>query len=397
MTCSLTIGIAGAGLGGLTLASVLHNEYNIKCTIFELEDSPNMRPQGGSLDLHVESGQHALKKAGLFEEFLKHARYQGQELRITGKTTDLLFVHDAEDEIEHKIKSGEAEERPEIDRKTLRKMLIDSIPEDTIQWGKKIAKVEPSDGDKYSIVLKDGTNQCFDLVVGADGAWSKVRSLVSSAMPQYSGVKLVEATIANPDQDYPETSKLVGPGMLWAMANNRSLMAQRNGDGTIRTYVCLRLPVDGLSHVDFSNIEVAKAFFLEKFNDYDEPHKNLIRNSHILTPRDIFILPTDHKWENRTGITLLGDAAHLMTPFAGEGANMAMWDGANLADAIAKVVQQGDDLKTSVEKYEQFMFETCGKYASESLGNMNKLVSENGVEAAVGFFNGGEDTSAPSS
>ncbi|KAG2172895.1 hypothetical protein INT43_000245 [Umbelopsis isabellina] len=397
MTRSLTIGIAGAGLGGLTLASVLHNEYNIKCTIFELEDSPTMRTQGGSLDLHVESGQHALKKAGLFEEFKKHARYQGQELRIFGKTTEVLFVHDAQDEVDVRIDTGDTEDRPEIDRKALRKMLIDSIPEDTIQWGKKVAKVEPSDGDKYSIVFNDGSSQCFDLVVGADGAWSKVRPLVSSAIPQYSGVKLIEATIANPDQDYPETSKLVGPGTLWAMANNRSLMAQRNGDGTIRTYVCLRLPVDGLLHVDFSNLEITKTFFLEKFHDYDEPHKNLIRNSHILIPRDIFILPTDHKWENRTGITLLGDAAHLMTPFAGEGANMAMWDGANLADAIAKVVQQGEDLKTSVEKYEQFMFKTCGDYAAESLKNMNALVSEKGAEAAVGFFKQFEDTVAPSS
>ncbi|KAJ2960266.1 hypothetical protein NQZ79_g4444 [Umbelopsis isabellina] len=397
MTCSLTIGIAGAGLGGLTLASVLHNEYNIKCTIFELENSPSMRSQGGSLDLHLESGQHALKKAGLFEEFKKYARYQGQELRITGKTTELLFVHDAEDVVKAKAETGDADDRPEIDRKALRQILIDSIPEDTIQWGRKVAKVEPSDGGKYSIVFNDGTSQNFDLVVGADGAWSKVRPLVSSAIPQYSGVKLIEATIANADQDYPETSKLVGPGTLWAMANNRSLMAQRNGDGTIRTYVCLRLPVDGLSHVDFSNVEATKTFFLEKFSDYDEPHKNLIRNSYILTPRDIFILPTDHKWETRTGITLLGDAAHLMTPFAGEGANMAMWDGANLADAIAKVVQHGEDLKASVEKYEQFMFKTCGEYAAESLGNMNMLVSDNGAEAAVGFFKRFEDMGAPPS
>jgi 2-polyprenyl-6-methoxyphenol hydroxylase-like FAD-dependent oxidoreductase len=386
MTGSLTVGIAGAGLGGLTLASVLHNEYNIKCTIFELENSPSMRSQGGSLDLHVESGQHALKKAGLFEEFKKHARYQGQELRITGKTVELLFVHDAEQEVNAKADTGAPEDRPEIDRKVLRQILIDSVPEDIIQWGKKVANVEPSDGGKYTIAFTDGTSQSFDLVVGADGAWSKVRSLVSSAVPEYTGVKLVEATIANADQDYPETSKLVGPGTLWAMADNRALMAQRNGDGTIRTYVTLRLPSDALSNIDFSDLEAAKSYFLEKFSDYDEPHKNLIRNSHILIPRDIFILPTDHKWKTRVGITLVGDAAHLMTPFAGEGANMAMWDGANLADAIAKVVQQGQDLKTCLEEYEQFMFETCGKYAAESLTNMDKLIADGGAQAALDFF-----------
>ncbi|KAJ2956846.1 hypothetical protein NQZ79_g7348 [Umbelopsis isabellina] len=379
MTISLSIGIVGGGLGGLTLASVLLNEYHIKSTIFELEASLSSRSQGGTLDLHKKSGQHALKKAGLLEEFKKHARYEAQEMRVTGKTTQAL-VHYAD-------YGDDDKSRPEIDRKVLRQILIDSLPNDIIQWGKKVTKVEPSHDEMYSIILDDGTSQTFDLVVGADGAWSKVRSQLSLVTPEYTGVKSMEAIVPNVDQDYPESAKFIGQGNVFAMANNKALLCQRNGDGTIRVYITLRAPLKALANIDYLDHETTKAFFLQEFTDWDEPYKDLIRNSQPgIAPRDIFILPPDHQWKTRTGITLLGDAAHLMTPYAGQGANMAMLDGANLADAIAKVVYKGHDLTASVEEYEHLMFKTAGKHAAESAQNLESFISKDAPQSAVGFF-----------
>lgn len=75
---------------------------------------------------------------------------------------------------------GEETDRPEIDRRDLRVLLLDSVPKDKIRWGAKVENLQKQDDGLMSIRFKDGTVESgFSLVVGADGAWSKARSLVS--------------------------------------------------------------------------------------------------------------------------------------------------------------------------------------------------------------------------
>jgi 2-polyprenyl-6-methoxyphenol hydroxylase-like FAD-dependent oxidoreductase len=388
----LEIAVVGGGIGGLTLASVLQQAYKIKCTVFELDDTENSRDQGGSLDLRVKSGQLALEKAGLTDQFHKHARYQGQDLVITDKTGNVRFQ-----EVGGDGPTGGDYDRPEIDRTILRHMLIDSLEEGTIQWGKKVIKIEEDSKDKcnhrHTLTFQDGQIRTFDLVVGADGAWSKLRKFVSEANPFYSGIFFAEVCLSNADIDHPAASKLVGNGTYIALQDNKGLLCQRNGDGSIRVYVTIRVEENGLSHLDFTNPDSPRTYFLDRFSDWDDTLKVFIKEAPEFVPRGFYMLPTDHTWKSHPGVTLIGDAAHLMSPFAGEGANMAMLDGANLAAAISEIVHNGKDLATTIEKFEEDMHNIVTVLAAKSAKHMDLFIADDAPQGAVnlfeGFFGGG--------
>jgi 2-polyprenyl-6-methoxyphenol hydroxylase-like FAD-dependent oxidoreductase len=81
-----SIAVVGAGLGGLVLARVLQL-YGIAVTVFEREPTSSSRGQGGSLDMHPESGQYALETAQLTAQFRKVARPEGEEMKILDNWT----------------------------------------------------------------------------------------------------------------------------------------------------------------------------------------------------------------------------------------------------------------------------------------------------------------------
>jgi len=88
---SFRIAIVGGGPAGCTLARLLQiSKAPIKVTIFESDAGMESRTQGGTLDLHTNTGIAALKKAKLYDEFLKYARYDGEgELRYAMLHFDL--------------------------------------------------------------------------------------------------------------------------------------------------------------------------------------------------------------------------------------------------------------------------------------------------------------------
>ncbi|MFF6998432.1 FAD-dependent oxidoreductase [Streptomyces sp. NPDC008313] len=337
------ISVIGAGPGGLTCARVLQR-HGIAVTVYDRDPDAASRDQGGSLDLHEDDGQLALREAGLLDDFFALARFEGQEMRQLDTAGRVLAHH---------LPSEDEKACPEIDRGQLRELLLGSLAPGTVQWGRTLASVGgPADGPR-TLTFTDGTTVETDLVIGADGAFSRVRAALSPATPHYTGVGFLEAWFDDMEHAHPELSALVGRGSAHAADGDRGLFAQRNGKGHMRVYLIRRAPVDwipagGLRPEDTEGI---RARLLGEYADWSPELLRMITdNDGPYVDRPIFALPAPHTWEHAPGVTLLGDAAHLMPPL-GVGVNLAMLDAAELALALARATTVDD----AVRDYEKTM------------------------------------------
>ncbi len=353
MNVNLHIAIVGGGPGGLTLARLLH-VHGIAATVFEREAHPLERPQGGTLDLHEESGQEALRRAGLEAAFRAIARYEDQGSRVLDKAGRVLF----EDE------DASAGNRPEVDRTALRAILLDSLPEGYVRWSHALREALPRDDGRWELAFEHGVEGPYDLVVGADGTWSRLRPLLSPYQPQYCGLSFIEFGIDDIDQRHPALSRLVGRGKLWVEGDGKAIIAQRNGNAHVRGYAMFRVPVGWTeARFDLAAPASLREALVREFNGFDASLLELIRasNDHFMT-RSLYALPVGHCWAHRRGLSLIGDAAHVMSPFGGEGVNQAMLDAAELA----RLLVERADWDSAVAEHEASMFARVADMAKEA-------------------------------
>ncbi|MFF1322568.1 FAD-dependent oxidoreductase [Streptomyces chartreusis] len=365
--------VVGAGLSGLTLARVLHVN-GLEAVVLDLEASAHTRPQGGMLDLHEETGQTALRVAGLHELFRAEVHPGGQALRVLDKHARVL-LEEADDGT-----GG----RPEIDRGDLREILLRSLPENTIRWNSKVIGARALGAGRHEVTLADGTVLTTDLLVGADGAWSRVRPLLSDATPEYSGISFVELDLLDADTRHPECAELIGGGMFFALGDDKGFLAHRETDGSLHVYTALRAEEDWLSTLDFTDPDAVRATLSECFADWAPGLRRLIAECDgPPVPRLVHALPIGHEWQRTPGVTLLGDAAHLMSPFAGEGANLAMIDGAELGQALAA---HPGDTEAALAVYEKALFPRSEETARQSAEGLETIFNDRAPQPLIDMF-----------
>jgi 2-polyprenyl-6-methoxyphenol hydroxylase-like FAD-dependent oxidoreductase len=349
MSGVLRIAIVGAGPAGLALARILH-VHGIASAVYERDAAPHARSQGGTLDLHPESGQYALEAAGLAEQFHALARSEGEEHKIMSPAGELLVHH------EPATPGG----RPEIDRADLRDLLVRSLPATTVHWGARVVDVELT-GAAARLRLADGSTRECDLLVGADGGRSVLRPRLTDAPTAYLS-SYSQLTIPDVDRIRPDLGRLVGRGTLWALGHNQNLVAQRESSGTVRVSAKIRSSEPWRP--------AGRADVLRQFAGWSPTLTALVEaaDEPVLT-RDLWITPPGTRWSSHPALTLIGDAAHLMPP-VGEGANQALHDAADLA---AEIVASPDDAAGAIARYEARMWARIGP-VEEMSARIEKMI-----------------------
>ncbi|WRZ89780.1 FAD-dependent monooxygenase [Streptomyces sp. NBC_01007] len=340
------IAVIGAGPAGLVCARVLQR-HGIEVTVYEPDTAAGVRERRGIVDLHADLGQRALREAGLTAEL--HAAASPSE---PGRR---MFTPQGELVVDDEFGGpGEDEGAPSvIDRDRLHALLATSLEPGTVRWGHRLLSATPDGDGTHRLGFDDGSAAETDLVIGADGAWSTVRPLVSAATPAHTGVTFVEAWFHDVDRDHPAVAELVGSGRMFATGDGKGLIGRRDGEH-IRARIVLseepgRRRTAGLAPAGTAAV---RAELLKRFAGYHERLRALITdNDGPYTHRPVYTLPQRHTWPHTPGVTLIGDAAHLRSPFRDDGTGHAMLDGAELALSLARP----DDLGRAVAAYETTM------------------------------------------
>jgi 2-polyprenyl-6-methoxyphenol hydroxylase-like FAD-dependent oxidoreductase len=356
------IAIVGGGPGGLTLARLLQMN-GVDVTVYERDVDRDSRVQGATLDLHEESGLAALEAAGLMDEFKANYRPGADRLSIVDKNAKLIWDDGVTDD------NGRG--RPEIDRGPLQKILLDSLRPGTVVWDSQFVFLSPQN-ESWMLEFKNGTSAFADIVIAADGANSKLRPYVTPIKPFYSGYTAVEGAVYDSTANSPNVHELLNGGKIFAMGDEKTLIVSAKGDGSLVFYPCFKTDEQWVTNsgIDFSDKAQVLGWFKKEFEGWDEIWLELFENaSSTFVTRPIYSMPWDQSWITLPNLTMLGDAAHLMSPFAGEGVNMAMLDALELSKCL--LGNDHSDLLPAIAAYEKQM---CVRAAEASKQSMESLI-----------------------
>lgn len=374
------IAIIGGGPGGLTLARLLQLK-GADVKVYERDINQQARVQGAIVDLHFESGLKAIEAAGLVTEFKESYMHGADRYRILDKDGNIRY-----DEMnkESPVTFGDEDFRPEIDRGILRNVLVASLYPGTVVWDSQFVDMSQEAG-VWTIQFKNGTTATADIVIGSDGARSKIRPFVTAVKPLYAGITIIQGEINKSEKECLEVYKLVNNGNVMAFGEGKVITLQPRGDGGLTLYVSAEYPENWgeTSGVDFENNKEVCAY-LEKFHSGWDPLFFKIFNAvDTFVLRPLHSVPVDQNWEAHANITLIGDAAHIMLP-SGEGVNAAMLD----ALELSKYLTSNDfpDLQNAMAAYENDMRTRAALLSQDAVEGTERMYSKGALDTFVNDF-----------
>lgn len=338
------VAIIGGGPVGLTMTRLLQQK-GVEVTVYERDQDAQTRIWGGTLDLHKISGQEALKKAGLLEKYyataipmgIVFADEQGQVLHTRKPTPENQY------------------DNPEINRNQLRTILLDSLTPDTVVWDRKLIHLEVHNGE-WLLQFENQSDATADFVIVANGGMSKARSYVTDTEIEETGSFIIQGDVPQPEIQCPEIYQLCNGSRLMTVNEGNLLVINPYNNGSLTYGLIIQKPEEW-NHgytLNFQNNENVIQFLSKRLSNWSEPFQHLFQVTSFFVGLPTRKLPlTSWKNERPLPITLIGDAAHLMPPFAGQGVNIGLVDALTLSENLTN--GNFDTIESAVEDYEQKM------------------------------------------
>ena len=302
----LRVAIVGAGLGGLTLAKALQ-EGGVQVRLYEAWDDWKVR--GGALGLAA--GARVLERLGLGKELGAVSNHgQGMNFYAHGQKLSPLAIQ------------GCFAMRTE-----LQKILVDSLPAETIKLGHKLIDIVEGDED-VKLFFENGATDSADVVVASDGIHSFVRQKVFGAdEPVFTGFRILYSVSSKPIRPDPTMAS-----MHWMEAEGAgfAVLDVTAGQGAGRHDICAVILASQEPVTDRWDSTIVRERFQELARHAAPNHEVLgraVQSADVCFDWGVYRSPVRPSWISERGrVVLLGDAAHATAPFMGQGANMAMHD-----------------------------------------------------------------------